>query len=325
MESSVPDNTKTQSDSERVADAYFTFPLAGVYSYWGGEAEGQRVLDKFHPGYTVEAQKYQQVFTNDAEKSTIVNFNGTETPADAWKGWGDAASPVQSAATSVASGVIDAAADILGVAPYYQTFKTGAGYVADKFTSEVPTLEERVENGVELVQRVRRENPNHHVMLTGYSLGGLVAERVAADESLDALLFNSAVGKHSVSASDAKRVVRFRISGDVVSKRFDDVKQYTFNRKTEAPQGMFAYWEKLVADTDRVGLPTDPIQSHWLENFALSKTRLHDQLMSDAPTVSTRSPMNVKPLVTPQHDLFLIGRLCRPCPKGKIFCRCDIG
>ena len=319
------DNTKTQGDAERVADAYFKFPLAGVFAYWGGAADSQDVLDKFYPGYTVEAQPYQQVFTNDETKSTIVNFNGTETPADAWKGWGDAASPTQSAVASAASGVVDVAAGALGLSQYLQSFKAGGSFFVDKLTSNVPDLEERVAAGKTLVDALREERPDYHLLLTGYSLGGLVAERVATSgEPIDALLFNAAVGKHTTTQGST-RIINLRISGDVVSKRFDGVPQFTFAKNTESPRGMFSAWEKLVTDTDRLGQPTDPIQSHWLENFSLSRQRLHDQLVSETPTVVTKSPMHVQNIVTPQTDLFLVGYQCKPCPKGKIFCRCEIG
>tara|TARA_R110001599_G_scaffold258606_2_gene458858 strand:+ start:4619 stop:5608 length:990 start_codon:yes stop_codon:yes gene_type:complete len=325
--STLVDNTKTQRDAARVADAYFKFPLAGTYAFWGGEAESQKVVDKFYPGYAVEAQPYQQVFTNDETKSTIVNFNGTETPGDAWQGWGEAASPVQTAVASTASSAVDAAADILGLSTYYQAFKSGGSFLADKLTADVPNLDQRVEQGKALVDRIREERPDHHILLTGYSLGGLVAQRVSESSGnrLDALLFNSAVGKHTVNRDVEKRTIEFRISGDAVSTRFDGSPQFTFEKKTEIARGMFSSFEKLLTDTDRIGQPTDPIQSHWIENFALSRQRFHDQLMSENPTVNTRSPMNVQPIVTPQHDLFSVGLQCKPCPKGKVFCRCDLG
>ena len=323
--STLVDNTKTQRDAERVADTYFKFPLAGVYSFWGGGSEGQKVVDKFYPGYTVSAETRQQVFTDEKNKSTVINFNGTETPGDAWKGWGDAASPAQSTAASIASGVLDSAAASLGLSPYYDSFKVGGSYLLNSVTAAIPDLEQRIERGNSLVGSVREKYPDHHILLTGYSMGGLVAERVASDNRLDALLFNSAIGKHTVDRAAEKRIIKFRIANDAVSKRFDNSPQFTFDKKTETPGGLFSAWEKLVTDTDRIGQPTDPIQSHWLENFSLSRKRLHDQLTSETPTVSTQSPMHTQPIVTPQHDLFSVGLQCKPCPKGKLFCRCDIG
>ena len=313
----VVDSTKTQQDAARVADAYMKFPLAGHYAFWGGQGEAQKVTDKFYPGYKVDAQPHQQVFTKDGQ--AVVNFNGTETPLDAHKTWADAASPAQAQAARAAGMAVEGAAASVGLGQVYETFRIGGNFVADKLSKGTQTLEERVEDGNKLVESLKGYD---HVLLTGYSLGGLVARRVAEKHGLDALLFNSAVGRHTVEPNAGKRIVEFRIGGDAVSTRFDGVKQYTFDRKTEVPRGRFSAWEKLVADTDRVGQPTDPIQSHWLENFALSRKRLHDQLISERPTVATREVMHLQPLVAPAKDLFHIGSHCKPCPKGKLFCRC---
>ena len=323
--SNIIDNTKTQHDAEKVADAYFKFPLAGSYGFWSGEKEAQKVVDKFYPGYNVSVEPRQQVFTDEKNKSSVINFNGTETPKDAWKGWGDSASPAQSSVASVASGLLDSAAASLGLSPYYDSFKVGGSYILNSVTSDVPDLEQRIERGNALVSSVREKYPDHHILLTGYSMGGLVAERVATKNRLDALLFNSAIGKHTIDQDADKRIMKFRIANDAVSKRFDNSPQFTFDKKTENPGGLFSAWEKLVTDTDRIGQPTDPIQSHWLENFSLSRKRLHDQLMSETPTVATtKSPMHTQPLITPKHDFFSVGLHCKPCPKGKLFCRCDI-
>ena len=314
-------NIHDQSDAERVADAYHTIPLAGHYAHWGGQQEAKKIIDHWHPGYTLEAGSYMQTLTNEKEKSTIINFNGTESPADAWATWSAAASPQQGLVLEGIGRATEELARQTGLASVYEQFRIGGTFAVNKLTQNVPSLEDRVNQGIKAVQETRASKPDHHVLLTGYSLGGLVARRVAEDQRTDALLFNSAIGKHKVDRSADKRIIEFRISGDPVSKRFDGAPQYTFERTTQLPKGDVSAWRRLITDTDRLGQPTDPIQSHWLENFSLSKERLHDQLMSADPR-RTRNLEHRHPSIDPRKDLFSVGLRCRPCKNGKLFCNC---
>lgn len=317
----IVESIHDQKDAETVADAYHKFPLAGHYAYWNGEKEAQTVMDKWYPGYKVSATKHMQVFSNDNKKSTVINFNGTETVGDAVKTWSEAASPSQSLILDAASKAAETVAQQTGLESVYRVFKEGGTFVASKLTKDTPSLEERIDAGKKLVDLVKKQSPDHHILLTGYSLGGLTARLVAEHGDLDALLFNAAVGKHKVEKNRNKRIVEFRIDGDFVSKRYDGMPQYSFKRTKQLPRGDFSAWERLVTDTDRLGQPTDPIQSHWLENFALSKERLHDQLISESPK-RTRQRIHRHPEIRPRTDLFNIGLRCKPCENGKIFCDC---
>jgi len=171
-------------------------------------------------------------------------------------------------------------------------------------------------------------------------LGGAVAKELANKNKLNALLFNSAIGKTKVSSDEKNKIIEFRINNDLVSKRFTEPvnnKLFTIKKEKSQPYGMFKNVEKLFVDTDRQKEPIDPLQAHWLENFIIDKNKFYDtinkkQIVKVKPqeikiTGNTKFQNMVKEKsekitseVTEKELSNVIK--CAPCKKGALICKC---
>ena len=85
---------------------------------------------------------------------------------------------------------------------------------------DVPDFNQRLVRGQKLIDDAGKKYTGFNKMLTGYSLGGAVAKELANKNKLNALLFNSAIGKTKVSSDEKNKIIEFRINNDLVSKRF---------------------------------------------------------------------------------------------------------
>tara|TARA_R110002096_G_scaffold47939_2_gene127709 strand:- start:200 stop:1303 length:1104 start_codon:yes stop_codon:yes gene_type:complete len=221
--SSIITDTKTANEAREVADNYFKFPVAGHEYYHKGPEKSQEYLNKFYSGYKVDKElsnKNQQVFVG--KNNTIVNFISTQSLITAKKTWGDAASKKQSP-------FIEAGFTALG--NLYENIKssvdmdTGFKLVEHKYEQELKkerSLEERYDDGRELLKKVDKKYPTHQKLLTGYSLGGLVAKKMAVETNQNALVFNAALGKDVFHENKGKTVLEFRTQYDPVSQIFQD-------------------------------------------------------------------------------------------------------
>jgi hypothetical protein len=115
-------------------------------------------------------------------------------------------------------------------------------------------------------------------------------------------------------------------------------KIFTIKKSRDEPRGLFKSLERLVIDTDRAKEPLDPIQAHWLQNFAINRKEFYDRLSKgtvDKPVVKSlkisgkdtfqklvkQKEQLVKTRLTPAELDNIIS--CKKCPKGKLICRCS--
>jgi len=336
----ITTNVTEQQDGEKLADATMKFPYAGVENFRKGPEAAQKVLDTFYPGYKIDkelSEKRQQVFVNPTLKNSVINFNGTQNPLDAFKTWGDVMSEEQKkiiqAGTVISSKVLP------------ETVAAGAsageflGTLSDLYN--VPDFSQRVDSGGKLIDAAVKKYPGFNTLLTGYSLGGAVAKELANKKKMNALLFNSAIGKTKVTDDQKNRIIEFRINNDVVSKRFAEPvsnKIFTIEKSRDEPRGILKSLERLVIDTDRAKEPVDPMQAHWLQNFAINREEFYQQLergpvgkpmtkqlkMSGKDTFQKMVKDKSKTVKTRLTDTELNNIIrCKPCPKGKLICKCS--
>ena len=274
--SSVITDTKTEQEAREIANSYMNFVIAGHEYYHGGPEKAQAHLDKFYDGYKVDtslSDKNHQVFI--AGNNAIVNYISTQSVQAALKNWEDAASKEQK---PLISGLFAAGKDI------YEGFKS---LVQEKFENQTTrdifsiaekyheaqmkntlNLEERFEDGREILSRVNSKYPTSKKLLTGYSLGGLVAKKTAGERGVNAIIYNSAIGKDVIHTKNKANILEFRTPADVVSGLRVFEKEPEYKQFTLYPQftdvGSFPLDDYYVAAAgDR-----DPFRAHMIERFA---------------------------------------------------------
>tara|TARA_R110000765_G_scaffold220441_1_gene324302 strand:- start:216 stop:1325 length:1110 start_codon:yes stop_codon:yes gene_type:complete len=274
--SSIITDTKTQQEAREVANSYMNFVIAGHEYFHGGSDKANEHLDKFYDGYKVDKElsdKNHQVFIGN--NNVIINYISTQSVQTALKNWEDAASKEQK---PIVSGLLNVGKDI------YEGFKS---IVQDKFENKTTrdifalaekyheiqmkntlNLEERFEDGREILSRVNSKYPTSKKLLTGYSLGGLVAKKTAGQYGVNAIIYNSAIGKDVIHTKNRANILEFRTSADIVSglrvfEKEPDYKQFTlYPQFTDV--GSFAVDNYYVAAAgDR-----DPFRAHMIERFA---------------------------------------------------------
>lgn len=350
-------NISEQRDAEKLADATMIFPYAGQMSFTSGTDKAEELLQKFYPNYKVDkelSQARQQVYVNPKSKDIVINFNGTQNPLDAYQTWTDVMSKEQSKITKTATAIATTLdPEITGtIAGVKESFSEMVVPIIKFF--DVPDFNQRLVRGQKLIDDAGKKYTGFNKMLTGYSLGGAVAKELANKNKLNALLFNSAIGKTKVSSDEKNKIIEFRINNDLVSKRFIepvDNQIFTIKKKKPTPYGMFQSIEKLVVDTDRQKEPIDPLQAHWLENFIIDKNKFYDTINKNVPfskqSFDKKQIVKVKPkekkeikitgntkfqnmvkgksenITTKVTDQQLSNIIkCAPCPKGALICKC---
>ena len=336
----ITTNVTEQQDAEKLADSTFKFAYAGVENFRKGPEAAQKVLDTFYQGYKIDkdlSEGRQQVFVNPTLKNAVINFNGTQNPLDAVKTWSDVMSEEQKkiiqAGSVISSKVLPEAVAAGASAGEF------LGTLADLYN--VPDFAERVDKGGKLIDEAVRKYPGFTTLLTGYSLGGAVAKELANKKKMNALLFNSAIGKTKVTDDQKNRIIEFRVNNDIVSKRFNEPvnnKVFTIEKSRDEPRGLFKSLERLVIDTDRMKEPIDPMEAHWLQNFAINRKEFYEQLergpakkpvvkelkMSGKDKFQKMVKDKSKSVKTRLTDTELNNIIrCKPCPKGNLICKCS--
>jgi len=276
--SSIITDTKTEQEAREVANTYMNFIIAGHEYFHNGPEKAQEHLNKFYENYKVDKElsdKNHQVYVESGNKNVVINYISTRSVQMAIKNWEDAASEEQK---PIVSGLLNVGRDI------YEGFKT---LVQDKFDNKTTkdvfalaekyheiqmkntlNLEERFEDGREILAKVNNKYPTSKKLLTGYSLGGLVAKKTAGQYGVNAIIYNSAIGKDVIHTKNRANILEFRTPADIVSglrvfEKEPDYKQFTlFPQFTDV--GSFPIDNYYVAAAgDR-----DPFRAHMIERFA---------------------------------------------------------
>jgi hypothetical protein len=303
--SSIIQDTNTIQEARQIANDYFKFAEVGYKYADKGPEHAQEYLNKFYSGVKLDknlSTKNHQVMLY--KNNAIVNFTGTTSFQTALKTWEDAASARQS--QFLARPILTALEGVYG--KIKEGITTASGQygpfvgqaiksVEDKFMEGSLTLEERYEDGREILREVERQYPEKQKLLVGHSLGGLIAKKMATEKNDNALVFNAAIGKNVVHEHNGKTILEFRIDKEFVTGfgagEDPQYKTFTFpEAKADIPVTTLSdaddiFWSRFYDKR---------LHPHFLENFAIDKEH-YKRVLSGEIKLKERPVEKPRPLL----------------------------
>ena len=306
--SSIIQDTNSIQEAKQIANDYFKFAQVGYEHAKKGPEHAQNYLDKFYSGVKLDKKlstKNHQVMIY--KNNAIVNFTGTESVQTALRTWDDAGSARQSqfltrpiltalegVYAKVKEGITTASGEygpLVG-----QAIKSGE----DKFMEGSLSLEERYEDGREVLREIDRKYPEKQKLLVAHSLGGLIAKKMATETNDNALVFNAAIGKNVVHEHNGKTIMEFRIDKEFVTGfgagEDPQYKTFTFPAAKETTPA------SSIADPDDVFFSrfyTQRLNPHFLENFSLDQDHYKRVLSGEIKLKERPVETTYKPVKTP--------------------------
>jgi len=203
----------------------------------------QEYLNKFYDNLTIDkdlSSRENVVIKNTKNNDAYISIPGTTGVGDAISTWGDVSSESQSA--------------LLNLLPGGLISKIGLGIV-EPLTGR-QTYDQRVQTTENTLDKLLDKYGETDTLLLGHSLGGAITRKVALDNNLSSIIYNSAVGKNSIYQDNLKKNIEVRINRDIVS--------LTMSNKPR----------EFSIDKGYSILGT--LKAHDLENFILDKNRYYD-------------------------------------------------
>ena len=162
------------------------------------------------------------------------------------------------------------------------------------------TLEERYEDGREILKQVERKYPTNQKLIIGHSLGGLIAKKMAVETNNNSLVFNAAIGKNVVHEHNGKTIMEFRIDKEFVTGfgagEDPNYKTFTF---PEAKEGVPVTAESDPEDIFFSRFYDKRIHPHFLENFAIDQQHYRKVLSGEIKLKERPIETTYKPIKTP--------------------------
>ena len=236
----------TTNEASVLGDQYLPIMVAG-YMYEGSGAEAtQEFLNKFYDGLTIDkdlSSRENVVIRNEGTNDAIVSIPGTTGVGDAVKTWGDVMSEGQQSILNVLTGFGGQMIGRLGLA--------GARQFTDR-----QTYDQRVQTTENTLDKIADKYGDTDTLLLGHSLGGSITRKVALDNNLSSIIYNSAVGKNSIYENNQKKNIELRIKKDIVSMTTrEKPREFSFDKGYSM---------------------LGTLQAHDIENFILNKNRYYD-------------------------------------------------
>ena len=208
----------SEQEAESLGDLYAPIAISGYVFESQGYQASQDYLDKFYDDLTVDKElstRENVVIRNEKGNDTLISVPGTTGVADGISTWVDIMSESQSS--------------LLNLIPGGSASQFTLG-VTKEFTGRM-TFDKRVQTTKDTIDKVNEKYGESDILLTGHSLGGAVTRKVALEEDLSSIIYNSAVGKHSIYKNNQRKNVELRIKKDVVSMTvFQKPREYSFDR-----------------------------------------------------------------------------------------------
>ena len=254
----------TTPEAEVLGDQYLPIMTAG-YMYEGSADATQEYLSKFYDGLTIDRElssRENVVIKNDNNSDVYVSVAGTTGIGDAVKTWGSIASEGQQTLLNLLTGIGGQTVGRIGLAS------------ARQFTDR-QTYDERVQTTEDTLDKIADKYGDTDTLLLGHSLGGAIVRKVALNNNLSSIIYNSAVGKNTLYESNQRKNIELRIKKDTVSMTYAD-KPREFS-------------------LDRGYSMLGTIQAHDLTNFVLNKDRYSD-ILSGRLRLGRHHPLDYKKL-----------------------------
>jgi hypothetical protein len=280
----------TTDEAQVIGDQYLPIMTAGYMYEPEGYQATQEYLNKFYDGLTIDrdlSSRENVVIKNDNNSDVYISVPGTTGTGDAVKTWGDIMSEGQQNLLNLTTGFTG---QLLG-----RTGLMGARQFTDR-----KTYDERVDTTEDTLDSIAQKYGDTDTLLLGHSLGGAITRKVALNNNLSSIIYNSAVGKNSIYQDNQRKNIELRINKDIVSMTMQDKpREFSFDKG----YSMFG-----------------TIQAHDLTNFILNKDR-YDNIMSGKLTLQKHHPLDYSKLVTTppkkykNPDAFM-DFYERKCPRG---------
>ena len=233
-------------EAQILADQYAPIVISGyIYESSGADAT-QEYLNKFYDGLTLDRELSSReniVIRNKDTDDAIVAVTGTTGVGDAVKTWGDVASESQLGLLTLLTG---ATGQMIG----------RAGLAGARQFTDRQTYDERVKTTEDTLDKILDKYGETDTLLLGHSMGGSVSRKVALDNNLSSIIYNSAVGKNSIYQNNQRKNIELRINKDIVSMTArEKPREFSF----EKGYSMFG-----------------TLKAHDIENFIINKNRYYD-------------------------------------------------
>lgn len=233
-------------EAQVLGDQYAPIVISGyIYESSGADAT-QEYLNKFYDGLTLDrdlSSRENIVVTNKGTNDAIVAVTGTTGWQDAVKTWGSVASEGQQTLLSLLTG---ATGQMIG----------RAGLAGARQFTDRQTYDERVKTTENTLDKITDKYGDTDTLLLGHSLGGAITRKVALDNNLSSIIYNSAVGKNSIYQNNQRKNIELRINKDIVSMTArEKPREFSF----EKGYSMFG-----------------TLKAHDIENFIINKNRYYD-------------------------------------------------
>ena len=236
----------TSDEAKNLGDQYLPIMTAGYMFEGSGYEATQEYLSKFYDGLTLDKElssRENVVIKNDNNTDVYISTPGTTGVGDAVQTWGDIMSEGQQSLLNLTTGFTG---QLIG----------RAGLMGARQFTDRESYDERVQSTEDILDKIADKYGDTDTLLLGHSLGGAITRKVALDNNLSSIIYNSAVGKNSIYQDNQKKNIELRINKDIVSMTMrDKPREFSFDKG----YSMFG-----------------SIQAHDLTNFILNKDRYND-------------------------------------------------
>ena len=254
------DNT---NEAEVLGDQYLPIMQGGYMFESQGYEATQTYLSKFYDGLTLDkdlSSRENLVVKNNNNNDVYVSVPGTTGLGDAVKTWGHIISEDQQSILNMTTGV--------GGKLFAQAGLMGARQFTDR-----QTYNNRVQTTEDTLDKIAEKYGDTDTLLMGHSLGGAIVRKVALDNNLSSIIYNSAVGKHRIFKDNLKKNIELRIKKDVVSMSY-----HAKPREYSIEKGYSLF---------------GTLKAHDLTNFIINKDR-YDDILTGRKTLVRRHPLDYK-------------------------------
>ena len=252
------ESVETNDQAEDIADRYAPM-LQAAYMYEGsGYQDTQNFLNQFYEGVSVDddlSSRENLVMRNEGTNDAFVAVPGTTGVGDAVSTWPAILSEQQ-------GGLLAALTSPMGLGNQLLARGAVAGAAV---MSDRQSFSQRLETTRQTLDAIYGKYGATDTLLLGHSMGGAVSRQVAQEEDVSSIIYNSAVGRSSVSQNNRRRNIEVRISKDVVSASLRAKK-----REFSIDKGYSVFGS---------------IQAHDLTNFVSDKPRYKQLLTGKADLV----------------------------------------
>ena len=257
----------TTPEAEVIGDQYLPIMNAGYMYEPDGYEKTQEYLNKFYDGLTIDrdlSTRENVVIKNDNNSDVYISVPGTTGAGDAVKTWGDIASEGQQTLLNLTTGF---AGQLLG----------RVGLMGARQFTDRQTYDERIDTAEDTLDSISQKYGDTDTLLLGHSLGGAITRKVALNNNLSSIIYNSAVGKNSIYQDNQRKNIELRINKDTVSMTMKNKpREFSFDKG----YSIFG-----------------TIHAHDLTNFILNKDRYND-ILDGKLRLGKHHPLDYKKLET---------------------------